>query len=504
MRRAQHARLRPALRLSIAVDDHVGDEGQQAAGAVAALRRVEQIRRCVDEAGGVAAVAEFRMLEHSLEEREVGGDPGDAEFAQGAVEAQDRLLGGGRPGGYLLQERVVVARHQRAGISGAAVKADAETVGAAIGGQAAIVGDEIVVGILGGDAALDGVAVEAHVFLLGHARFRRADARALGDVDLCLDDIDAGDDFGYRVLDLDARIDLDEIGFAGVDIVEELGGSGIAIADLAREAQRRFTQFGALPGVELRRRGAFDHLLIAALHRTVALEQVDQVAVRVAEQLDLDMAGAFNQLFEIDLVVAEGGLGLAPRRLHQIGHLLGGADGAHAAPAAAPARLQHHREADAPGFRQRRGRIGGERTGGRHHRHGGRLGQRARFHLVAEGAHHIGRGADEGDAGLGAGFGEIGILGQETIARVNRVALRMPGDADDGGYVEIGLDRTLVLPQKVAFVCLESVQRVAVLARIDRHRGDAQLSRGAEHADGDLAAVGHQQLVDFARGRTRG
>jgi hypothetical protein len=38
-----------------------------------------------------------------------------------------------------------------------------------------------------------------------------ADARALGDGDLGLDDIHAGDQFGDRVFDLDARIDLDEV-----------------------------------------------------------------------------------------------------------------------------------------------------------------------------------------------------------------------------------------------------------------------------------------------------
>jgi hypothetical protein len=38
------------------------------------------------------------------------------------------------------------------------------------------------------------------------------------------------------------------------------------------------------------------------------------VAVLVAEHLHLDVAGALDQLFEVDLVLAEGGLGLAPRR----------------------------------------------------------------------------------------------------------------------------------------------------------------------------------------------
>ena len=52
----------------------------------------------------------------------------------------------------------------------------------------------------------------------------------------------------------------------------------------------------------------------APLYRTVALEQMHDVAVGVAQQLHLDMAGTGYETFCIDLAVAEGGLGLAPRR----------------------------------------------------------------------------------------------------------------------------------------------------------------------------------------------
>jgi hypothetical protein len=40
------------------------------------------------------------------------------------------------------------------------------------------------------------------------------------------------------------------------------------------------------------RRRFLDHLLVAALQRAVALEQMHSIAVRVAEHLHLDMAGA--------------------------------------------------------------------------------------------------------------------------------------------------------------------------------------------------------------------
>jgi hypothetical protein len=58
---------------------------------------------------------------------------------------------------------------------------------------------------------------------------------------------------------------------------------------------------------------------MASLHRAVALEEVDLVAVMVAEELHLDVARAAHELFQEDLVLAEGGLGLAAPR----GHLLG-------------------------------------------------------------------------------------------------------------------------------------------------------------------------------------
>ena len=54
---------------------------------------------------------------------------------------------------------------------------------------------------------------------------------ARGDADLLLHDVDAGDHLGDRVLDLHARVHLDEEEL--VVLVQELEGAGAAIADLA-------------------------------------------------------------------------------------------------------------------------------------------------------------------------------------------------------------------------------------------------------------------------------
>ena len=55
---------------------------------------------------------------------------------------------------------------------------------------------------------------------------------ALRDQDLRLDQVDAGDHFGDGVLDLDARVDFDEVELLGVDVVEEFDGAGVAVVRL--------------------------------------------------------------------------------------------------------------------------------------------------------------------------------------------------------------------------------------------------------------------------------
>ena len=94
------------------------------------------------------------------------------------------------------------------------------------------------------------------------------------------------------------------------------------IAGGAADLERRLAQGRAALLVEIGRRRALDDLLVPALDRAVALEQVDEVAVGVAQELDLDVPRPADQLLEIDLVLAEGGLGLAPRGIDRVEQLL--------------------------------------------------------------------------------------------------------------------------------------------------------------------------------------
>ena len=67
--------------------------------------------------------------------------------------------------------------------------------------------------------------------LISTSRWRKRELLARGDADLLLHDVDAGDHLGHRVLDLHARVHLDEVEL--VVLVQELERARAAVVDLA-------------------------------------------------------------------------------------------------------------------------------------------------------------------------------------------------------------------------------------------------------------------------------
>ena len=101
----------------------------------------------------------------------------------------------------------------------------------------------------------------------------------------------------------------DELDRSGADIADRLGRRDGRRAHLPRGARRH-----------ARRGRLLQHFLVAALHRAIAFEQIDAIAVRVGEDLDLDMARAGDVFFDQHVIVAEArrwpraGTTPAPRR----------------------------------------------------------------------------------------------------------------------------------------------------------------------------------------------
>ena len=244
--------------------------------------------------------------------------------------------------------------------------------------------------VLGVDPALDGVAARNDL-LLGQRQ-----ALAGGDAQLLGHEVDAVDELGHRVLDLQARVHLQEVELAVA--IDELDGAGVDVADRLRRGHRRLAHARARRGVDDRRRRLLDDLLVAALDRALALAEVDDVAVRVGEHLDLDVARLLEVALEKDRVVAERALRGALRGVERGAQLLLVAGDAHADATAARARLDEHRVADAPRRRRRFRRCRRAHPLPGHDRHARVAHALARGHLLAHRRHRVGRRADEDDA----------------------------------------------------------------------------------------------------------
>ena len=144
------------------------------------------------------------------------------------------------------------------------------------------------------------------------------DSRSPGrDADLLLDDVDAGDELGDRVLDLDAGVDLEEEEVALV-VEQELEGAGVGVLDRARRVDDRAPQLAPHLLGDRHRRPLFEQLLMAPLDRALALAEVDDRAVMIAEHLELDVARVLDVLLDVDVADAERGFRFALRGLERL------------------------------------------------------------------------------------------------------------------------------------------------------------------------------------------
>ena len=202
--------------------------------------------------------------------------------------------------------------------------------------------------IFGIEAGFDGVAFDRQLVL------RPGDFFAARDAQLPFDQIDAGDLLGHRMFDLKPCIHFheeDAVGaqaFAGIG--DEFHRPGAFVIHRLGGAHGGGAQFFAGFRIHARGGGFLDHLLVAALERAVAFEQVDDIAVGIAENLHFDMARRGDPFFEQHLVVREAGLGLALAALQHLLELRRLVDLAHPLAAAARDRLDQHGIADRVGL----------------------------------------------------------------------------------------------------------------------------------------------------------
>ena len=171
---------------------------------------------------------------------------------------------------------------------------------------------------------------------------------------------------------------------------------------------------------------------------------------------------------------------------------------AHAAPAAAGRRLQNHRIADLlRQFQRFLGRLQHPRRS-RQHRHARLAHERAGLLLHAHQRITSGPGTDELDAGRLADFGEVRVLAQEAVARMDRVDVGDLGRADDRRNVQVAAG-ALGRSDADRLVGEAHVRGVAVGLGIDGDGLNPQFLAGANDANRDFAAVGDEDLFKPVR-----
>ena len=111
---------------------------------------------------------------------------------------------------------------------------------------------------------------------------------------------------------------------------------------------------------------------------------MQQIAMKIANNLHFHMARMAHKLFEINIALAESGQGFAFSRFHGREQLRLIFNDAHTAPTAAPARFQHQGIADAGGDFFDLSFVVGQGAARRHNGHTRFFGDSARRYLVAK------------------------------------------------------------------------------------------------------------------------
>src|SRR5260370_703040 len=109
----------------------------------------------------------------------------------------------------------------------------------------------------------------------------------------------------------------------------------------------------------------------------------------------------------------------------------------------------------------------------------------------------------EADAGGSAGGGEIGVLAEEAVAGVDGIGAVAPGG------VENAVDAQVAFGGRTGsdvggFVSHADMEGGAIGVGEDGDAGDAHFAEGADDADGDLAAIGDQELGEGGVGVVAG
>ena len=368
-----------------------------------------EARPFVDERGAQVSRDEVRVVEHCLEEGNVGRDTSDAELRKTAASASDRSREIAAPTGHLDQHRVEVRTDLGTGVDSPAIQTDAAAARRTIGGDLSRVGTKPRSRILCGDAALQGGPPQGEVMLLQAELLEGLPER---DAHLRLHQVDIRHLLSHRVLHLNARVHLDEDVLPGAlprGVEQEFDSARVDVTDRLRKGDRVTVHGVTDVVVEIRCRRDLHDFLMPTLHRTIALEQVHGLTRGVGENLNFDVTRSHHGLLDEHGRVSERAVRFAHRFLESTAEVVLPVDPAHPATTPACDCFGEHREPDLVGPRDECLHVG--RRGRRiEHGHAGTHGMLLRGHLVAGHLEHALPGPDEGDSRVCRSSREFGVL----------------------------------------------------------------------------------------------
>ena len=213
----------------------------------------------------------------------------------------------------------------------------------------------------------------------------------------------------------------------------------------------------------------------------------------VTKNLKFNVMRVNNKFLDINCTVSEGLLGLHTGgmvSLHQAAFVAGNT---HAATATAGDGFDHHWKSDFAGNAQRLGLAINRAIAAGRDRNASLAGAIAGGIFVTHEADRLRRGTDELDVATGANLGEMRVLRQKSITRVNRIGIADLGRADDAVDLEVALG-THGRPDANGLVGELHMEAVDVGLGINGHRLHAQFLAGANDTKGYFAAIGDQDF----------
>ena len=236
-----------------------------------------------------------------------------------------------------------------------------------------------------------------------------------------------------------------------------------------------------------------------SLQRAVAIPAVHHVAVRIGQDLHLDVPWPLDVLLEINARVLECGRGLGTRHLQRAIEVRLVAADAHTLAPTPRGGLDEHWKADRPGKAEGFS-IGADGTVGPGHqgdlgRGGNQLGLGLKPHL----ANRLMRRTDELEVATATDLRKLWVFAQKAIAGMDRLDIGHLGRGNQAGNVEIAVD-TGGLADANGSIGKLKVRSIAVRLGIDGDHLDAQLLARADDAEGDFTSVGYQDPLKHREG----